>query len=57
METVNNLLNIQIAGRVAASTSMILIGFYLFLVVEVVANHMARFASHNTSQTHVTYCL
>ena len=44
-------------GRVAASTSMILIGSYLFLVVEVVANHMARFASHNTSQTHVTYCL
>ena len=44
-------------GRVAASTSMILIGSYLFLVVEVVANHTARFASHNTSQTHVTYCL
>ena len=39
METINNLLNIQIAGRVAASTSMILIGSYLFLVVEVVANH------------------
>ena len=29
---------------------MILIGSYLFSVVEVVANHMVRFASHNTSQ-------
>ena len=37
-------------GRVAASTSMILIGSYLFSVVKVVANHMVRFSSHNTSQ-------